>query len=68
MHKVMFVAEQPSSSLFELHPRWAQLTNVLGAAMTRLHLWMESYGGGSAKVIVVSETYHVSSLAGGFDV
>ena len=53
MHNAMFIAEQPSSSIFEEHPRWKQLQSILGEDLHRVHMWMQPYGGSSPKATLL---------------
>eukprot|EP00969_Alexandrium_andersonii_P067449 2975612-Alexandrium_andersonii.AAC.1 len=49
IHNGKFIVEQPSSSVFEMHVRWAWLSALLGSKLHRIHVWMNSYGGSSPK-------------------
>jgi len=53
MRNCVFLAEQPSSSLFELHPRWQTLMDVLGDRCYKMHMFMQTYGGSSPKATVL---------------
>ena len=52
-HNILFIAEQLASSLFELHPRWAHLSDLLRDNIWRLHMWMQPYGGTSPKATLL---------------
>ena len=49
----MFLAEQPSSFLFELHPRWQSLMSVLGDRCHKMHMFMQTCGGTSPKATLL---------------
>eukprot|EP00959_Pyramimonas_sp_CCMP1952_P273026 5707064-Pyramimonas_sp.AAC.2 len=53
MRGCIFMAEQPASSIFELHPRWQQLVAALGDNMHKISMWMQPYGGSSRKPTVL---------------
>jgi len=58
LHNALMMTEQPSSSLFEFHPRRRMLEDVLGPHLHRLHLWMGSYGSGSPKATYLYSNHH----------
>eukprot|EP00959_Pyramimonas_sp_CCMP1952_P383962 8046883-Pyramimonas_sp.AAC.1 len=59
----MVIAEQPSSSIFEPHPRWEQLCHILGDSMNVLRAWMQPYGAESPKATILhASTLSISSL------
>eukprot|EP00959_Pyramimonas_sp_CCMP1952_P166247 3474636-Pyramimonas_sp.AAC.1 len=49
----IFMAEQPSSSIFELHPRFKQLARALGEQLHKLQMWMQPFGGSSRKLTLL---------------
>jgi hypothetical protein len=53
LRNCLFLAEQPSSSLFELHPRWQILETVVGDRFHKMHMWMQPYGSGSPKATLL---------------
>jgi hypothetical protein len=53
LHNAIWIAEQPSSSLFELHTRWLQLTHTMQDDITKLFLWLQGYGGTSPKATLL---------------
>ena len=49
----IFMAEQPSSSIFELHPRFEQLGAALGEHLHKLQMWMQPFGGTTRKATLL---------------
>ena len=64
----LFFAEQPASSIVDLHPRWKQMADALSHRLRRVHLWMQSYGAGSPKPsLIFSNCNNLESLVEPFD-
>jgi len=53
LHNAVCIAEQPSSSLFSLHPCWLELVNAMDGALEQIHMWMQPYGGSTPKATLL---------------
>ena len=62
LHNAFVIAEQPSSSMLENHPRWLLLEQLFGPSFFRLHMWMQPHGGTSRKGTLLYSNFDISSL------
>lgn len=53
LHNAVWIAEQPASSIMELHRRVDGLSSMLGDWFRKLFLWLQPHGGTSPKATLL---------------